>query len=73
MPAITIGTKIVGEPISMEYVEGVWNNPFITLDILSPAISWAKNGIAMPRADALLSLMELYEITPADLKREELP
>ena len=32
-----------------------------------------ENGIAMPRADALLSLMELYEITPADLKRDELP
>lgn len=34
----TIIIKIVGEPMSMEYVDGTWNSPFKALDILSPAI-----------------------------------
>lgn len=30
-----------------------------------------ENGVAMPRADALLALMELYDITPQDLRSSE--
>ena len=29
-----------------------------------------ENGIALPRADALLALMELYDITPIDLRMQ---
>lgn len=30
-----------------------------------------ENGIAMPRADTLLALMELYGICPADLRKAD--